>query len=136
MREQASFTGDRMSRRQYRHHLHNPRAVMLLAQDGKRITGSALLLFRRDSQAARLYSIAVDPQARGRGVGRALLAACEQRAAGRGCTQLRLEVRADNRAAQTLYQHAGYCRRGLRAGYYEDGGDAWLMEKTLAAPPD
>jgi [ribosomal protein S18]-alanine N-acetyltransferase len=131
--EEASFAGDRLSRRQYRHHLKNPAACVLVIGAERAMTASAVLLFRRGAAVARLHSLAVAASARGHGLGRKLLQACERQALARRCTRLRLEVRADNRAAQTLYERNGYLRRGQRPGYYADGSDAWLYEKVLRA---
>ena len=130
--EQRAFAGDRMRRAQYRRHLASAGAVVLAASaPGEGLLGSALVLFRRGSTLARLYSIATDPAARGRGVGATLLAGAERAARERGCRALRLEVRVDNAAAIALYERAGFRRIGRYVGYYEDGADAWRYEKTL-----
>lgn len=131
--ELRAFSGDRMSRAQYRRHLVSPHAAVLVADaaDGG-LLGSALVFFREGSTLARLYSIATAPAARGRGIGTGLLAAAEQAARRRGSRALRLEVRVDNAAAIGLYERAGYLRIGRYAGYYEDGADAWRYEKPLA----
>jgi ribosomal-protein-alanine acetyltransferase len=129
--EQRCFRGDRLSARQYRFHLDNDRAWLgVLERDGT-LLGSALVMFRADSRAARLYSIAVDPAARGGGFGLALLRAAERAAAARGADAMRLEVRADNRAAIALYEREGYARFGRRRRYYEDGADALRFTKAL-----
>jgi [ribosomal protein S18]-alanine N-acetyltransferase len=131
--EQRAFSGDRMSRAQYRRHLANPSAAVLVADAaGGDLLGSALVFFRRGTALARLYSIATAPAARGRGIGAGLLAAAEDAAHERGCRALRLEVRVDNAVAIALYERAGYRRIGRYAGYYEDGADAWRYEKSLA----
>lgn len=130
--EQSAFSGDRLSRAQYRRHLASASAQVLLAQDvDGAVLGSALLLFRRDSTLARLYSIATAPAARGRGIGAMLLAAAEVAARERRCRALRLEVRVDNVAAIGLYERAGYQSIGRYEVYYEDGADAWRYEKAL-----
>lgn len=131
--EQLAFIGDRMSRAQYRRHLANAGATVLVAVSGHELLGSALVFFRRGSMLARLYSIAAAPAARGRGIGARLLAAAEDAARARGCRTLRLEVRVDNDAAVALYERSGYRRIGGYAGYYEDGADAWRYEKPLQA---
>lgn len=131
--EQRVFSTDRLSLRQYRHHLSNPGARVLAATDRRGLLGTALVFFRRGSDIARLYSIAVDDAARGRGIARALLRAVERGARARGCTRLRLEVRQDNPAAIALYEKSGYRRFGMHAGYYEDGADAWRYEKVLVS---
>ena len=128
---EAGFPGDRLSPRQYRHHLGNPRArLRVLSLDGRAV-GSSLCLFRRGSEVARLYSIVVDAAVRGRGLGAQLLADAEAGARARGATRLRLEVRTDNPAAIALYRHSGYRPIGRLPGYYEDRAEALRLERTL-----
>ncbi len=130
--ERRAFSADRLSLRQYRHHLRGDRAA-LWAVDGPdgELWGAAVLFFRAGSGVARLYSIAVDARARGQGLGKRLLAAVEREARRRATTRLRLEVRQDNPAAIALYEGAGYRRFGEHANYYADGMGAWRYEKTL-----
>lgn len=129
--ERRAFTTDHLSRRQYRHHITSGRASVLAAVDANALLGKAVVFFRRNSAIARLYSIAVAHEARGRGVGEALLGAAERTAQTRGCRWLRLEVRQDNAGAIRLYERMGYRRFGAHAGFYEDGADAWRYEKQL-----
>lgn len=131
--EQCTFATDRLSPRQLRRHLTSLSALVLVAADRGGLLGSALLFFRRGSDIARLYSIAVADAARGRGVGAALLRAIERGARARGCTHLRLEVRCDNPVAIALYEKHGYRRFASISGYYEDGADAWRYEKNWSA---
>lgn len=130
--EERVFDCDLISRPQYRRHLDSSSAVVLVATASGRLLGSAVVFFRRNSRTARLYSIATAPEARGRGVAAALLAAVERLARGRRCRTLRLEVRTDNTAARRLYERRGYLRRGHRPGYYEDGTDALQYAKPLS----
>ena len=129
--ERNAFTTDHLSPRQYRQHLVSPTALVLVAVDDAGLLGTALVFFRRDSDLARLYSIAVADGARGRGIGEALLSAAERAARARGSGRLRLEVHQDNAAAMRLYQRRGYVRFAQCPEYYEDGGDAWRYEKKL-----
>lgn len=129
--ENASFAVERMSARQLRRHLRSASATVVVAASQRRLLGAAVLFLRSRSRVGRLYSIAVAAEARGRGIGEALLQAVERAAARRGCDRLRLEVRLDNAAAQRLYERHGYRRFGLRRGYYEDGHDALRYEKAL-----
>jgi ribosomal-protein-alanine acetyltransferase len=130
--EQQAFSGDRMSRAQYRRHLDSESAQVLVASaGGHHILGAIVLFFRRGSHVARVYSLATRPEARGRGVGAALLQAAATHAARRGCRALRLEVRVDNTAAIRLYEREGYRRVGEYGHYYEDAADAWRYEKRL-----
>jgi ribosomal protein S18 acetylase RimI-like enzyme len=95
------------------------------------LRGYHLVLFRKGSSVARLYSIAVDGTHRGAGIGRRLLADAEGVAAGRRKRALRLEVREDNLSAIRLYQRRGYRLIGRYAGYYADKTDALRYEKPL-----
>jgi ribosomal protein S18 acetylase RimI-like enzyme len=71
--EHRSFDTDRLSRRSFRRFLGSDTAACLVAADQEALVGYALLLFRRDTALARLYSIAVDPARRGAGIGAALI---------------------------------------------------------------
>lgn len=130
--EQASFDHDRVSRAQFRRHLASPSAVVLVAGGRGQVLGAALLFFRRGARTARLYSIAIARTARGRGLGAALLEACEREARRRGCSAMRLEVRTDNAPAIALYEKRGYLRIMRQPGFYENGMDAWKYRKDLA----
>ena len=130
--EQRAFDGDRLSRAQYRRHLDSDSAQILLASAGQHaFFGSVVLFFRKRSAVARVYSLATRPEARGRGIGVALLEAAVVAARRRGCRVLRMEVRTDNAAAIGLYEREGYQRFGEYRHYYEDGADAWRYEKPL-----
>lgn len=130
LRIEAEFPGDRLSRRQFLYHLYSPRARVRVVEDG---SGYALLLLRRGTRVARLYSIGVRASARGRGIGAALLGDVESTARDAGADRLRLEVRADNGGAIAFYLAHGYRQFGRHAGYYDDGADALRMEKPLHA---
>ncbi|HET7842752.1 MAG TPA: ribosomal protein S18-alanine N-acetyltransferase [Xanthomonadales bacterium] len=132
--EERCFRGDRLSARQYRAHVASERAWLGVAERDGAAVGSALVMFRADTRAARLYSIAVDPTARGGGVGLALLRAAERAARRHGANEMRLEVRADNAAAIALYEREGYARFGRRRRYYEDGADALRYSRPLRRP--
>lgn len=130
--EHASFAGDRLSPRQWRHHLHSASAWVLVGAQGRRVAGAAVVFFRSGSRVARLYSLAVSERERGRGLGARLLEAVERIARRRRCDRLRLEVRRDNLAAQRLYERRGFHRIADIPSYYEDGEDAIRYEKPLA----
>jgi ribosomal protein S18 acetylase RimI-like enzyme len=131
--ESVSFETDRFSRRTFRHLLTRAHGATLVATDRRRVRGYATVLLRRGSQVAHLYSIAVAPGARRRGLARDLLAAAEHTARRHGACCLRLEVRVDNTAARTLYDRTGYRHLGVTPRYYADGMDAARLEKHLRA---
>jgi ribosomal protein S18 acetylase RimI-like enzyme len=129
--EHAVFSTDRLSRRSLRAFIESPRRPLLVAILDKCLAGYALVALRKRSSAARLYSIAVDPRIGRRGVGRALMAACERYASAQGRQSLRLEVRCDNAAAIALYERLGFRQFGKYDGYYADGAHALRFEKPV-----
>lgn len=131
---EARFPGDRLSARQFRHHLGNARARLRVVESDGAVLAYHLLLLRAGSDRARLYSIAVDPSRRGQGLGRRLLADAEAQARAAGCRGLRLEVRQDNVAAIALYEAAGYQRLAALPAYYQDGGAGWRYAREWARP--
>lgn len=105
-----------------------------------RATTSGFILCRDGGGEAEILTIAVDPTARGRGEGRALVEAAAAAAAERGAQSLFLEVAADNVAALALYRRAGFAQVGLRRGYYPGANsrmiDALILSRALnSAPP-
>lgn len=131
--EERAFDVDRISRRAWRHLLSRAHGQVLVTSPSSAgpILGAAVVLFRTGSSVARLYSLAVDPDARGSGLGRRLLADALQSAREAGCETLRLEVREDNRSALQLYRAEGFREIGRRADYYADGAPALRMERLL-----
>ncbi|HWP34383.1 MAG TPA: ribosomal protein S18-alanine N-acetyltransferase [Thermodesulfobacteriota bacterium] len=80
-----------------------------------------------------ILNLAVDPAARRRGVGRALLVHVLKAFEAKGATKATLEVRRSNLAAQALYEGLGFVRVGVRRGYYSDNGeDAFVMTADVA----
>ncbi len=77
-------------------------------------------------QEAELLRIAVLPEAQGKGLGRDLLQASQDRLLAEGIDTLHLEVRVSNSPARRLYERLGWRETGLRAKYYRDGEDAAL----------
>ncbi len=129
--ENACFDLDRLSRRSFRYMLTKGNAVTLVYEDEEGLQGYVMLLFNRGTSLARLYSIAVLSTQRGKGVGRQLALAAEQVALEHDCVYMRLEVRPDNRASQSLFEQLGYRKFGVHRDYYEDHADALRFEKRL-----
>lgn len=128
--EQRCFVGDRLSPRNFRRLLRSATAATLLAD-----SGYLLVLFRSNSKTARVYSVAVAPEARGRGTGRLLVEHAEALARARGCQVMQLEVRVDNHAAIRLYESLDYAAGERIEGYYEDGQAARRYRKPLSGDP-
>lgn len=129
--EDACFDSDRLSTRSFRRFLKRPSAVLMLDDEGGAVRGYGLALFHRNTSLARLYSFAVAPGLRERGIGAALMDALEAAAVDHGAVYMRLEVRVDNANAIAFYRRRGYAQFSVYPGYYEDATDALRMEKPL-----
>lgn len=93
-----------------------------IANYGPQIVGfaAATLLLDGLENRCNLDTLAVDPAARRRGIGAALVQAVLAWASRHGADHLALEVRAANPSALHLYERLGFRRERLRPGYYSD----------------
>jgi ribosomal-protein-alanine N-acetyltransferase len=96
-----------------------------------------LVLCRAVADELEILTVAVAPDARRRGVAKALMSAAVEAAQAAGSTQAFLEVAVDNMEAVGLYAGLGFRRSGVRRGYYNRGRegriDALVMRLDLAA---
>lgn len=67
-----------------------------------------------------INNIAVRPECRGKGIGKALLEFVLELGAGLGARRATLEVRRSNAAALALYERLGFEVAGARKNYYEN----------------
>ena len=98
------------------------------------VRDTGFLLGRVVVGEAELLTIAVDPEARRQGTGRALVATFVAEAKARGADTAFLEVAEDNAPARGLYTAVGFVQTGRRKAYYRGHGrvvDAILMGRTL-----
>jgi len=83
---------------------------------------------------AEIADLAVAPDWRQRGIGRALLARSVAELVAVGVRTLYLEVRESNAAARTLYETHGFRSVGRRRGYYRQPvEDALLLRREIGA---
>ena len=112
---------------------------VLAAVDGGQIVGTVMLLawpagqLARGPGEAKVRALAVVPDARGRGVGAALVTGVIERAAGRGIRHLVLLTLPEMRAAHHLYTQAGFRRLPDRDWSPRPG--ATLLAYGLALAP-
>jgi ribosomal protein S18 acetylase RimI-like enzyme len=81
--ESHCFAIDRLSRRSFRHHIKSPNSDLLVlhnAHSDTKILAYGLVLNHQGTRLARLYSIALHPDLRGKGIAKKLLAALEMSA--------------------------------------------------------
>lgn len=90
----------------------HPTARVFLADTATGVAGFATCFLGYSTFRARpllnVHDIAVLPDWRGQGIGRALLRAIAAEARALGCCKLTLEVREDNPAARALYATEGF----------------------------
>ncbi len=118
------FPDDRWSEQSIRLLLSNPGGFGVVA-DGGFALGRAIV------GEAELLSLGVWPEARGRGLGKALLHRVISEAHLRGAEVLLLEVAVNNSIAIDLYHRCGFVAAGHRRDYYSDGQDAILLGLKL-----
>jgi len=134
--EQAAFDTDRLSQRRMRHWVQADNRIFLVLEDAAGLMGYCLILLHNGTRLARLYSIAINSAARGKGYGKLLLAAAEEQAAeDHGRLFMRLEVARNNDGAIKLYESMGYVVFGEFEDYYEDHQDALRMQKRIRYLP-
>jgi ribosomal protein S18 acetylase RimI-like enzyme len=81
-------------------------AAVLLGRDGDAVVASVLV--GHDGHRGWVYYVAVDPQHRKKGLGRAIMAAAEEWLRARGILKLQLLVRPDNIQVQAFYETLDY----------------------------
>lgn len=108
----------------------HPTTCIWLAHEGAAPVGVCVGFIGFSTFQARpllnIHDLAVLPGHRGRGTGRALLAAAEKHARELGCCKLTLEVQEDNAPARRLYEHWGF-----RDVVYGDSGPTRFLGKSL-----
>lgn len=133
--EERCFAGDRLNRRNFNYMLTKAHGQLWVAEQEGSLLGYVLILFHRGTSLARLYSIAVDVAAQGKGLADQLMELAENSSKQSGCVYMRLEVREDNSRAIRLYERRGYRYFGRIEEYYEDGCAALRYEKALKVKP-
>ena len=99
---------------------------------GGSIVGYVVAWFAADQ--GDVANIAVAPEARGRGVGAALLDRALEAAADAGVRELFLEVRESNAGARALYASRGFVEIGRRRNYYRRPvEDALVLRLSLGS---
>ncbi|MCR5484915.1 MAG: ribosomal protein S18-alanine N-acetyltransferase [Clostridiales bacterium] len=94
----------------------NDNAHFLTAFDGKKVLG--YIGVGEVCGECYISNVAVLPEYRRKGIGRALISAAEDGAEKRGCDFITLEVRESNMSAISLYLKAGFRAVGIRKDYY------------------
>lgn len=129
---EQTFGAEAFSRRSLRHFLLS-KNIVLVAIDPimKTRIAYAIILLRSDTTKARLYSITVTEEARGKGLGKLMMDAVEHHVRNSGRTAITLEVRTNNLVAQKLYRNSGFHYMKRLNSYYGEHIDGYRMKKEL-----
>ena len=103
----------------------DPEAIHIVAVDDRRVIGTCRLLM--NGKVARLGRLAVEAEARRRGIGAAILDAASGIAGRAGAAEIDLHAQT---YALALYRNAGYVERGEE--FVEEGIRHVAMRKPLA----
>lgn len=113
--------------------LASPGAFAFLAAD------NGFILVRAAGGEAEILTLAVTPEARRHGAGKALVVAAATHAQSLDASALFLEVAVGNDAARALYRRLGFVEAGMRKGYYAARGaepeDALILRSNLPLSP-
>ncbi|HIH00524.1 TPA: GNAT family N-acetyltransferase [Thermoplasmata archaeon] len=129
--EELCFGDERFDRGTVRAYIGRRDAFAMIAVEGGVIAGAAMAAVSKRLDCGRIGSVAVLDSFRGKGLGRKLLEACEKEFRRRGVGRFMLEVAVDNQDAVRLYENSGYKVIGVAEGYYSNGKDAYVMEKSF-----
>ena len=132
--EKQCFETDRLSKRSFLRFIKPGSHELLILTEANQLQAYVLILYRTGTNLARLYSIAVLPGCQGKGFAKQLLIAVEEKVGARFCVFIRLEVNVKNLNAIGLYNKYGYSEIARIPSYYEDGSDAFRMEKRMHNP--
>ena len=108
----------------------DPDTLVIVAVKEASVAAFAIMIYREKS--AHLNLLAVKPKHRRFGIGKILIEWLELSALNAGTFQLPLEVRENNRAAQTFYASLGYTQGKVIPGYYRNTEAAMRMTKNLS----
>ena len=132
--ERRAFPVDlAITRRQFKYLMKSPSASVRVIRRQGRAVASIVALRQRTPRGvqARLYSLAVDRDFRGLGLGRKLALDAIELLRAEGLPAVTLEVEAGNTPALRLYESLGFWKTRQLLDYYGTGVHGWKMRLDL-----
>lgn len=123
--------GEVYERETFRYLLTNPRVIARQIRSEYDEMAAFGIAQIEDTGQGHITAVGVAPEYRRRGLARLLLHEMERSLLARGITSVKLEVRANNIAAQQLYEQLGYITTQRMGKYYSNGDDGYSMVKLL-----
>lgn len=127
--EETFEPGDRFSEQSYRYLIRSNSFVWVL--EDTEFIGTAVVLVRKNSKTARLYTVAISEKFRGQGLGKRFITDIVEKLTSLGYNKLSLEVKESNINAWKLYESLGFKLQNLIENYYADGSTAKRYVKDL-----
>ena len=127
--ERASFGREAWPRKYFLELYRECGGFFVVAKVAGRIAGYAVACAAKHN--AEIASLAVHPDYRRLGVANALMRHTQGELRAAGVRRVELMVRTGNTAAAQLYRTLGFRRVRVAPGYYEDGGDGFLMARAI-----
>ena len=124
--EQSSFKHP-WSRGSLAGEFSDPLSTIIIARSSCQTITYGYSCYRVIYPESELLRIAVNPELRGRGIGRSLLDECLRRLQLLQIKTIYLEVSESNQEAIALYKKRGFWVSGRRSGYYDNGATAALL---------
>jgi len=115
-----------MSLRNLRYHFKKGNKIYVAKIDNH-LAGYAVIFLRKDY--ARIYSIAINPDYNGKGIGNLLMKHIIAKHSDK--KYISLEVRSDNTRAIKLYEKFGFKVVKILPEYYDDGCSGYKMKKIF-----
>lgn len=132
--ERECFASDAWSADGMYDELTGAEKFYIVATIDEKLVGYAGLNKQPVVHQSDIQTIAVSPTLRGKGLGRDLMEHLLAEAKRCNCTEVFLEVRADNPVARKLYETLGFEQIDIRKRYYQpDDVDAIVMRAALGA---
>ena len=131
--DRRCFTnGDSYTRHTLEFLLNEPNSLAYRVVSPKsRMMVAFVIAMHESDGTGHITTIGVAPEHRRRGLAFLLLEHAENAFRLRNVRMMRLEVRTNNLGAQELYARAGYSIAQKMNHYYANGGDGYLMVKSL-----
>jgi ribosomal protein S18 acetylase RimI-like enzyme len=133
--EAKTYPEDAISKRSFRRFIESETADFFVLEVNGDVEGYVVVLYRNNTNLARLYALVVSERYRHKGYGRLLLHKGEELADERHSLFLRTEVAVSNKVAQKLLIGDGFHSIELREAYFPvtqaQSSDALVLQKLL-----
>lgn len=133
--EARTYPDDAISKRSFRRFIESETADFYVLEVDNNVEGYIVVLYRTNTNLARLYALVVSDDYRQKGYGRLLLQKAEALADERHSLFLRTEVAVSNKVAQELLISDGFHSIELREAYFPvsaaQSRDALVLQKLL-----